>query len=266
MVSDLHLHMVPPEEHKFLIEPKCDTLFILGDLDEIIGYDFWQKFLKYYSTQFKRIYYLFGNHEYYNTDYHIEKTNANYPTPKEIEAFFDRWVVENKLDNVIIRLDETKVIQEKDCRIVGLPLWSEIPMEYKEIIESLINDYRVIYDTPGNPIIVEDVNKWHSNSVKALRSYIHQAEKDGVPLLIMTHHAPLTKGTSGVKYRGVGNYVYSTDLSELMESKVVGFWGFGHTHYKCDFMHGHTRIKSNPRGHAVREDCKFSNNEVVEYP
>jgi len=45
----------------------------------------------------------------------------------------------------------------------------------------------------------------------------------------------------------------------------VKVWGFGHTHYKCNFKYKNTQVVSNPMGYIQHEDTtKYENNFIIE--
>jgi hypothetical protein len=49
-------------------------------------------------------------------------------------------------------------------------------------------------------------------------------------------------------------------------SPRVPLWGFGHTHFSCDFVHNGTRVVSNARGYAhFGERTGFDLDKVVEF-
>jgi hypothetical protein len=76
------------------------------------------------------------------------------------------------------------------------------------------------------------------------------AEETKKPLIVLSHHAPLTMNTSNPAYEGDPlSCTHSTDLSALMKP-CVKLWAFGHTHWRTDYMFRGVRIYSNPRGYG----------------
>jgi hypothetical protein len=83
-----------------------------------------------------------------------------------------------------------------------------------------------------------------------------RAAEEGKTVIILTHFAPLMKGTSDPMYesqtaRGM-NYGFASSLETLFLPHLR-LWAFGHTHWTTDFEHGKTRVVSNPRDYRTRD-------------
>ena len=137
--------------------------------------------------------------------------------------------------------------------IVGTTLWSRIPKKYTKYVVESRNDYRSIAvegkDGPNNWFKVADNNRLHEKAVRFVFDCVTAAEEAKKPVIILSHHAPMTLNTSNPIYNGDRlNCTHSTDLSTLMKP-YVKLWAFGHTHWPTDYMCEQTRIYSNPRGY-----------------
>ena len=108
-ISDTHLEWQSKRFFKShvnrLLFNKCsDVLFIAGDFCQVDRWD--QNNLNYLFKQYKQVYYLFGNHEFYNSnifkiDDLLEEVSEDYPNVKFIAdnyycedldtAFFVNW-------------------------------------------------------------------------------------------------------------------------------------------------------------------------------
>lgn len=66
LLSDLHLEMEGYEN--FRITPKADILALLGDIGTLND-DRLFRFLRQQTTQFSKVLYLPGNHEFYHCNY-----------------------------------------------------------------------------------------------------------------------------------------------------------------------------------------------------
>lgn len=68
-VSDLHLEQYKiGGDYSKIIEPVGDILCLLGDVCPIVKEHIWIPFLKWLNSNFKRILFVFGNHEFFITD------------------------------------------------------------------------------------------------------------------------------------------------------------------------------------------------------
>lgn len=96
-----------------------------------------------------------------------------------------------------------------------------------------LSDYGAISiiegDNPKRRITTEDTNKWHNGDVEYIQEQIKIAKQEGQIAIVLTHHAPLTKGTSHPRNDGqLLSQGFSTDLQHLM-GYPVSVWCFGHT-------------------------------------
>jgi predicted phosphodiesterase len=69
IISDIHLEHYDKgfRNFKSIVKPEegCDILFLAGDIGNI-NHDTYKPFLSYVSNNWKEIYYVLGNHEFYN--------------------------------------------------------------------------------------------------------------------------------------------------------------------------------------------------------
>jgi hypothetical protein len=94
-------------------------------------------------------------------------------------------------------------------------------------------------------------NFYHTQDKKWLQKEIASCK---TPALVITHHAPLSRGVSHPKFETIPppstNHAYCTDLSDVVESLPNGsHWVYGHTHHRTQFNHKHVTISSNSRGY-----------------
>jgi hypothetical protein len=258
IASDLHLEFQKNAIKRWcdIIEPSAPNLALVGDVCELSNKFLWCGFVERLVPHWKHIFIVNGNHEYYVTDH----------KPKHCVIQFQNnqkdWVKSNGWTNVHIL--ENEVYELEDMRILGCTLWSRIPCWAESLITQKLNDYRrIIIQDEGKvrSIYVSDTNEWHEKSVRWLYENIQSSDKG---CIVLTHHAPLTIGTSDPKYEGKNfNHAFATDLSELIHLPVK-LWVFGHTHFPTDFIHHQCRIVSNPLGYDnAMEDIDYKPNKVV---
>lgn len=257
IVSDLHIGFFknPIKNWRTLIEPSADYLALLGDIHELRDIIILRKFLLAVCPNFKKVFYIMGNHEYYvGRDKQIDM--------KTLFDKFKEWC-ECYISNLIILENESYEID--NIKILGTTLWSHIPSKYEKEITNSINDYKFI-KMSNRPITVDFINKLHEKAVLFLYDEIKKCEEEKKDVIILTHHAPLKNGTSSPLYeKSVSNYAYATELTGLFKENVK-LACFGHTHHNCDFKFRNTRVVSNPRGYNSDDECfkKYKNNFVIE--
>lgn len=225
IASDLHLEY----DDKINLIPSADVLLLAGDIGNPLKENYIQ-FLCWCSQNWRYVILILGNHEFYHS------TIAS--TIERVENI----VTKNKLANVIFL--NNSIFELSDCIIYGSTLWSYIPYEHKHIIEKSICDYKLI-----GYFSVEENNRLHKQSVDWLQ--LELAKPTSKKKIVLTHHAPLRKGTSSPQYERddrILNFAFATDLSNLVECADV--WVCGHTHYCSDFYRNKTRIILNCRGYT----------------
>mmetsp|Transcript_19896 Transcript_19896/g.27798 ORF Transcript_19896/g.27798 Transcript_19896/m.27798 type:complete len:294 (+) Transcript_19896:38-919(+) len=253
LMSDLHL--------EFGIEPQFDAkapiLILAGDIGNPRSLNgLYQKFLGEQSKRYEWVLLLAGNHEYYANEYHIAKI--------QIQELC------NTFPNVKF-MDKLK-FEYQGVVFLGATLWSCITPEAEEVVSSYVNDYKkiTILDPPENPnttecaqpqarrITVADTVKWHMEELSWIKTNIAEAVKNNQKVVVITHHAPLTKGVNPPEYEAdnghsIINQAFVNNLRSMMGEPIL-CWCFGHTHYSCDFNVNGTRIISNQFGYQTSNE------------
>ena len=68
-------------------------------------------------------------------------------------------------------------------------------------------------------------------------------------MVVITHHAPLTKGTSHPRFNGaINNFAFASDQTTLVNT-VNGWWICGHTHYNNKIKMNNCTVLLNCRGY-----------------
>lgn len=216
LVSDLHIEFgVINRVQRF-----ANNLLLAGD----IGYPetpAFKEYLQYCSQTFDKVFYVPGNHEYYQ----LWKKTGAFQTIDELNQVIDR--VFGEIGSNLINLNNRSYDYDPNLKIVGTTLWSHIRQDAMKI-----NDSYQIFKAPLENITFEDTNRMHSESVRFLEGEITKAKIDGKRLLVMTHHLPsyqlILEKYRDKKYAKMNCHFYS-DLDHLITSPVVA-WCAGHSH------------------------------------
>ena len=239
--SDLHVEQhgsMPP------LVRSAPYLALLGDLGEWEANQAeYQRFVAQCSRVWVGVFLVAGNHEF-----HGSKTMGT--TRAEMRAFCDGLGNVHFLDNSVANVE--------GVRFLGTTLWSHVDDAFRAEVERLIPDFSrvtVAGDSGGGdprPLTTRDTNALHQEALRWLEAALADARRDGVPVVVLSHHAPLDVGTSHPKYevpenRGV-NSAYASDLAALVRWPVRA-WLFGHTHHATWLLRGDgVQVCSNPRG------------------
>jgi predicted phosphodiesterase len=255
IASDLHIELIDKNKQmrKFLrmIKPSAPYLALMGDICYFQDYDLLYDIFNNLSILFKKIIYIPGNHEYYTK------------VPEDYKYLLYRAKSIAKGTNVIIL--DNDVIMLEGVKIIGSTLWSNIPRIHYQYMKNYMNDYKEIYKLDDNKIVKinpEDTVNLHKESIKFIQKELYKSYDKKEKVLILTHHAPLTRNTSSEKYEGrIGNTGFATNLDYLFFNNI-NTWIFGHTHYTCNFKYKNTNIISNPKGYSS-DKCSYKKDYVI---
>ncbi len=269
LFSDLHMEFY---KNIPFIKPLADYLFLAGDIGNFSN-DNLKKFFDYCSVNWKKTFYVLGNHEFYHNNKTYDKLCGEY------DSLIKNYSNIHLLNDSYYDLELDKDI---NYRIYGSILWSNI--QNNGSTESL-NDFNMIkMKNEKNwtvPIDLEYFNKLHNNSLKKLFDEIKIANLENKKLIIITHFPPVRKNhiidnyTSHPKYLkqpdNIRDY-FSNDFTESFLNKHnmtekdfysnIVCWMSGHTHYSYDFVY-RTRFLSNQLGYFQENMDTGTNYEGV---
>lgn len=252
LMSDIHL------EYQSTITPEfpvvAPILLLAGDIGRP-DIPTLQAFLLAQSERFEHIFYVAGNHCFYEGEYG------------------DRLAQLRELDNLhphIHFLQSKSYLLPNSVRILGTTLWTHVPPHTYLHVGQNLKDYRVISTVVENHdgdrkfktqrlITVEDTNGWHTREHAWLLEEIHKARENQEHVIIITHHAPSRYDTCSAEDEAAGMedaYINDHDADCV---DPVRLWVYGHTHRSTDIMVNSTRIVSNQYGYTG-ENCGFQPN------
>ncbi len=185
--------------------------------------------------------YLCGNHEYYRH----EVTAVNQAIMQETEG-----------SNIFFC--ENRTVEIDDVRFVCATLWTDLrstgdELQLKNLGAYMMNDYRLI--KYGDRVLrPDDTQHFHFESRRYLESELNAPSRAGMKTVVVTHHAP---SLNSLRYERVNpefSSFYASSLDDLIMQSQANLWIHGHTHESVDYQIGATRVVSNPRGYARRDN------------
>lgn len=245
--SDLHLEF--PENKKFLdrhpLEPAGEVLLLAGDILPLSLHSKQAAFIDYVADHFEAVYWIPGNHEYYQYDL---ATVAN-PLLEQLRS--NVWIVNNR------------VIQYKEVNFICSTLWSKIsPVNALDIQRSISDFFAIRWQ--GEKFTTRQFNQLHRSSVSFLQTAVK--ENAGTRNIVVTHHVP-TFYNYPAKYRSSPlNEAFATELYDFIHDCGASHWVYGHHHSNTTaFTIGNTMMLTNQLGYVhQKEYVGFKNNACIE--
>lgn len=235
-ISDIHLEFFSEKLFSRLLtklKPQADILVLPGD----IGYpnDRYRFFIDFCSKNWKKTYFIAGNHEFYlNGD--LDKTIS------QLRSF----------EKPNVKFLHNEVDYYQDVKFVGTTLWSNIPKELQYHAKQSLNDFTKI---DWN---VEKYNEEHKKCVKFLEKEL----LSDFDTIVISHHLPSYKLIHPCYENSTINYCFASHLDYLFKDSIKA-WFFGHSHKPVEKKIDDVLFFSNPIGY-VGENITFTLNKVAE--
>jgi predicted phosphohydrolase len=217
-----------------------DILILAGDIvplhDEFLN----NPFFSYISRNYKQVFWVPGNHEYY------------YRNIFDFGSSFNM-----KLRDNITVLNNT-VLQVEDIHFIFSTLWTKIGEKNEKYIELNVSDFEFITNN-DKKFRVKDLNKLHNESL----NFIKQSTNPEVTkTVIVTHHLPSIRCNKSEHNKSIINEAFSVDLTGFIETSNVNFWIYGHSHFNQKPIHiGKTILLTNQLGYIQQNEHNgFRNN------
>lgn len=265
IVSDIHAEFWAKKEKFGFIKPSAPILALLGDIcccgsDD--DFEIFKRFIYEVLPLYDHILFVTGNHEYYFNPpkKNIAPTASN--TIEGIDIKIKKFFKETSEKLHFLNNSTTKLTSGKNTYlIVGSTLWTWIPEDQRENVQSSMNDYNYVYTLDGKTvrkITSTDIANRHLKSYKYIKFQITKAKKLGYSVIVLTHHKPYKSATFDATTLDVA---YESDMSSIIVPPVT-LWAYGHTHVADSTFIGKTLLYSNPKGYP-KQKTKYSNSKTV---
>jgi Icc-related predicted phosphoesterase len=250
--SDLHIEFALPKAE----DVTGENLILAGDILTLVSLnpimndagnrkrrDRFNLFFDHAHENFKRVFFVTGNHESYNFDIAAESDYIAKYLPGVIH-----------LNNSSYEFDDGTVI-------LGGALWTDMnrnnPIDHAAVGAGM-NDFKIIYNTEKSPFSVFSTYDAYVRHQETLKFLTEETEKyKDRKCVVVTHHAPSRQGLNP-HHSGHGaiDAGYYSDLEEfILDRPQIKTWVHGHTHIQKQYKIGETNVLSNARGYEGYEAC-----------
>lgn len=217
-----------------------DILILAGDIIPLHDELFNNPFFRSISNNYKKVFWVPGNHEFYH---------------KDINEFSNAYNITVKNNIHIVHNTE---LQFEGIHFVFSTLWSKISSDNEKNIEQSVSDFSCI-SKDNKQFKAAHFNKLHSESL----SFIQQSLKiKNRKTVVVTHHLPSTLCNSLVHSNSPINEAFCVDLTEYISNSDVNFWIYGHNHANQKPLYiGNTIMLTNQLGYVhCNEHESFKHN------
>lgn len=217
------------------IVPEGEVLLLAGDIVPLVTTSLADRLFDLWSSQFRYVFWVPGNHEFYGSDWNVLPNHIRRPIRKNI------FLVNNHIEKL------------NNVNFIFTSLWSNINPKNEIVVRKRVADFRMI-KLDERPISIHDYNLRHAESLEFIHDAIQtcQGEKN----IIVTHHVP-TFMNYPERYKGdVVSEAFATELFSFIENTGTDAWIYGHHHSNTiDFTIGNTQLLTNQLGYV-----KYSEN------
>ena len=247
-MSDLHLEF--QENSRYL---KYNELTVTGDVLVLAGDIFYlrdkvaplTKFWKWASGNYRQVFIVPGNHEYYNYSDVMER------------GLQWRWMFRENVgyyQNQVVRIDDTDFVLST--------LWSRVNPNNEYFVWKGMNDFRQIkFD--GKLLQVEEFNWMHETCIDFIRKSIK--ESTAPHIVVVTHHLPTLQVVAQHHRDSVLNSAFASEYGELIADSRIDAWIYGHSHTNIGTVIGGTRIICNQMGYVFENEHLMNGFDPIKF-
>jgi hypothetical protein len=313
-VSDLHTEFFPSAEAAFESifgsSPPTATAPVLALLGDVgyINQPVWEGFLRLCLSNWEEVWLLCGNHEFWAEKRDGEMVPGGTPErARDIVAGLNAAMAPTRK---VLRLLDRTTFDMGGVRVIGATLWFHVPLpdprtpsdaSFLSALNHGCADFSKV-KVNRERLSIEAVREMHRSDVDFIAAALAAARAEGLPALVLTHHAPVLdaralgaddapnaavaawlEGACAREVAGGGGgggaapelsavdapraaacASSGADLRRLMAPGTT--WCFGHTHHAADFEEGGARLLSNPAGYKHEEAvrARFAAGRVAE--
>jgi predicted phosphodiesterase len=223
IMSDLHLEMHADGGAGLIREldpTDVDVLVLAGDITMARHYPDLESVFKPLARKYHHILYIPGNHEYYKS------------SPKEVTRNLAKLAAE--LPQLAVPQNAPVVIAGQ--RFIAGTMWFR-PGPTGDTIKRFVNDFAQI----------KDFEPWvYEQSAVFEKVLAAELQPDDV---VVTHHLPALESVPPPFVGSPINAFFVCDVAAYVRERQPKLWIHGHTHERCDYSLGKTRVVANPMGY-----------------
>ena len=262
--SDLHLDGSVAFET--LLKPVANDLALCGDIGDPFS-EIYERFLRWCSRSWSRIFLISGNHEYFNSK----------GTMKDTEQRIRSLCLNT---NIVFLQKEAFFLAEHKIVIIGLTLWSQPDLRrWDQLSSGFIGDpgsrgeYKAIFKPdeytgalrPLHPSDITQIHLEHREYLKKALNSTWGIVPDGWSVIVLTHHMPTYLLNQNEFRDHPLNSCYASNLDALIKPPIQA-WICGHSHSPASLLFGcYVFVTLNPYGYKGQAKEKYSSTASIRF-
>lgn len=264
-ISDIHLEYYNEMSFGKILRPKAPYLALAGDIGKPKTKLF-ADFFKYCSNNWKHIFYVAGNHEYYGNKFAmVEDEIVQQESFDDIQTAISSVV--GQFNNVHFFTEENPSVylKEDNVAIVGQTLWTHIQPSKMKLVQKCMNDYSYISvndQTKIRALSPLDINTMHLRQKAILTKQLAFWQQSNVPVCVITHHMPSFELICEQYRQSPINCCFASDCDELIQHPVRA-WVYGHTHNVASKILNGVALAVNAMGYPKEHIAGFDTEAVI---
>jgi predicted phosphodiesterase len=223
IMSDLHLEMHADRGRELIrgLDPTgVDVLVLAGDITMARYYEDLESVFKALVKKYRHILYIPGNHEYYKS------------SPSQVTRNLAKLM--KALPEVVIPQNGAAVIAGQ--RFVAGTMWFRLDPTAEQS-KRLMHDFSLI----------QDFEPWVYEQNAAFEQVVANRLKGSD--VVVSHHMPAPGSVPERFARSAMNAFFVCDMTSYISERQPKVWIHGHSHDRCDYLLGRTRVVANPLGY-----------------
>lgn len=219
---------------------KETTLILAGDIGQLASPITLNSFLATVTNQFKEVFWIAGNHEWYKGDITLNSISRDY-----LAQF-------TNLHTSILGFREERIL------VVGATLWTDFEkfsVRSLQNCKSGMNDFWTITNGSRGAFSPTQAFDLHCHHKDYLFDTVDEAQKSGVydKVIVVTHHHPSPQAILPQYKESTINGAFYSDLEEEIKARKIDYWICGHCHNAMQYNVGKTKVICNPKGYPFED-------------
>ena len=241
IMSDIHNEMFMEYygvdyEIPSLDDDKNTILILAGDIGLLSKPKTWRTFIEKCSNQFKEVFVIEGNHEWY----HGNITRHSW----------SKVIKEHSMKNV---KTGNLLYEDEKIAVIGTTLWTDFdngnPISMYDVGVGL-NDYNLIrVGEDYRRLDTSYILSLHKKQKAKLFADVDYYSSMGYKIIVVTHHHPSRQGINPKYCSNNLNGGYVSNLDAEVAKHKIEYWICGHTHIMMEYVIGDTKVICNSKGY-----------------